>query len=155
MKNVVNELRSIVTEFADRLNTIAPEELALKTNPQKWSRKEVIGHLIDSAQNNLRRFVVGQYDQTANIIYDQDFWVRANDYQSMKAEEIILLWKLLNERICVVLTNMPDDVLKRELNTGKDTPEPHSLEWFAADYVKHMKHHLNQVIPKSFDTTYP
>ena len=155
MKNVVNELRSIVTEFADRLNTIAPEELAVKTNPKKWSRKEVIGHLIDSAQNNLRRFVVGQYDQTANIIYDQDFWVRANDYQSMKAEEIILLWKLLNERICVVLTNMSDDALKREVNTGKHIPELHSLEWLAADYVKHMKHHLNQVIPKSFDTTYP
>lgn len=155
MEKIVQDLRSILTDFVVKLNAISPEDFSAKPNPAKWSRKEVIGHLIDSAQNNLRRFLVGQYDASANIVYEQDFWVSANDYQNMKQDEIILLWKLINERICAVLSNMPREAYGKELNTGKGNPEMHSLEWLASDYVKHMKHHLNQVIAKSFDVVYP
>jgi hypothetical protein len=155
MENTVRELRSIINDFAAKLKALSPEQFSAKPNPLKWSKKEVLGHLIDSAQNNLRRFVVGQYDQTTQVVYDQDFWVMSNGYQEMNQDEIILLWKLLNERICAILTNMPAQNYSKELNTGKNAVELHSLEWLASDYVKHMKHHLNQVLEKSFNVVYP
>jgi hypothetical protein len=155
MKQTVKELQAIVTEFSSKLRNLPADEFAAKPLPRKWSKKEVIGHLIDSAQNNLRRFIVGQYDNSSSIVYEQDFWVNANAYQQMTQDEIILLWKLLNERICAILTNMPAEHYRREVNTGKDAVQLHSLEWLAIDYVKHMKHHLNQVFTKSFDIIYP
>jgi len=156
MEKTVTELRQIVSQFYKKLHEFSEEELTASREPGKWSRKEVIGHLIDSAQNNLRRFICGQYEnEPPAIIYAQDFWVAANDYNNMNKEDIINLWKLINERICAVLQKMPVENYSRNCNTGKDTVELHSLQWLAADYNKHLKHHLNQVIPGSFDVVYP
>lgn len=155
MKNVTQELSQLIAEYAATFNDIPDSEFSNKPHPHKWSKKEVVGHLIDSAQNNLRRFIVGQYEaQAPNIVYDQDFWVNANGYQRMKKEEVITLWRLINERICAVLNAMPESNYTKQSNTGKNEVQLHSLEWLAEDYVKHMKHHLNQVIPGSFNIVY-
>ena len=114
-----------------------------------------MGHLIDSAQNNIRRFIVAQYAQEPpHIVYDQDFWVKASDYQQAMGEEVIQHWVLINERICRVLETMPSDKLTRQADTGREKQSLHTLEWLAADYLKHMKHHLNQIFAGSFDVIY-
>jgi hypothetical protein len=155
MNDTVKELRALVEEYATKFNAINEADFSAKPLPTKWSKKEVIGHLIDSAQNNLRRFIVGQYEsQPPKIVYDQDFWVQANGYQQMEKEEVIALWKLTNERICDILTNMPQQNYLKRADTGKTEVQLRSLQWLAEDYIKHMKHHFNQVIPGSFDIVY-
>ncbi len=156
MKEVVNELNEIVETFAERIGTLSEAALSEKPLPNKWSKKEVVGHLIDSAQNNLRRFIVSQHAAAPpKIVYDQDFWVKANDYQSMAGKDVIALWRLVNQQISNVLTTMGSDKYLKTCNTSKEAEQLRSLEWLAADYVKHLKHHLNQVIKDSFDITYP
>jgi DinB superfamily len=155
MESVYKELLAIISEYAVKFSAISDTEFSEKANPTKWSKKEVIGHLIDSAQSNLRRFVVGQYEDQPNIVYQQDFWVQSNGYQQARKEDVIALWRLLNQQIATVLMNMPKETYTRAVNTGKGTPELHALEWLAADYVKHMKHHINQVISESFNVVYP
>jgi len=155
MKDATAELQEIISTFSLTIKAISTHDFNAKPNPTKWSRKEVLGHLIDSAHNNLRRFVVGQYDQQPHIVYDQDFWVSANNYQNMPDEEVITLWKLLNERIIAVLNNMSIENYDRTCDTGKISPSIHIMPWLATDYVKHLKHHLNQIIPASFNITYP
>ena len=155
MENVVKELLEILKTYSVKIGTITDAEFSRKHAPLKWSKKEVLGHLVDSAQNNLRRFICGQYEKTpSKIVYDQDFWVRANGYQSATKEDVIALWKLVNQRIADVLTQMPADNYERESDTGKDAVQLHALKWLAEDYVKHMKHHLNQIIPGSYDIVY-
>jgi hypothetical protein len=155
MEKAVAELRLIVSEFSKKFDVFSEEEFSEKRVPGKWSRKEIIGHLIDSAQNNLRRFICGQYEiEPPKIVYMQDFWVAANSYNKMSKAEITVLWKLINERICAVLENMPAENYNKSCNTEKDAVGLHSLQWLAEDYNKHMKHHLNQVIPGSFDIVY-
>ena len=84
MKHTQQELQQIITEFTSRISAIPEKEFKAKPDPKKWSKQEVLGHLIDSAQNNLRRFIVGQYAASPpHIVYDQDFWVLANDYGHM------------------------------------------------------------------------
>lgn len=155
MKTTIDELVQVVESFSAKIAEIPEQQFTAKPFPHKWSGKEVLGHLIDSAQNNLRRFIVAQYeDMPPKIVYDQDFWVAANRYQEMKKEDIIQLWKLMNERIARVLSNMPRENFSRTADTGKEKTNLHTLSWLADDYVKHMKHHLNQIIPGSFDVIY-
>lgn len=154
MKNTVEELNSIVNLFSAKIGGIADQEFSAKPLPHKWSKKEVLGHLIDSGQNNLRRFICGQYENKPQITYQQDFWVTANGYQSMDKDDVIRLWVLTNQRIAKVLNNMPVENYNRTCNTGKEKDNLHSLQWLAEDYVKHMKHHLNQIIAGSFDIVY-
>lgn len=151
MKKTAHELREVILEYERKISAIPEAEFSAKPFPNKWSRKEVLGHLIDSAQNNLRRFVCGQYEsQPPIIVYQQDFWVDSIGYQQMASGDILLLWRLLNLQICEVLENMPASNYKKECNTGS----LHTLEWLSSDYVKHLKHHINQIIPGSFDVIY-
>src|SRR5688572_20551284 len=118
MENVYTELNSVASEFSKKFSKFSEEEFSAKPNPTKWSKKEVIGHLIDSAQNNLRRFIVGQYDNQPNIVYQQDFWVQANGYQQIMKEDVIQLWLLINKQICAVLANMPKENYSKLCNTS-------------------------------------
>ncbi len=156
MQIIIQELLQVVRAYREKIDGITDSEFYAKPNPKKWSKIEVLGHLVDSGQNNLRRFICGQYEPIPPwIIYDQDFWVESNQYQKAKKDDIVALWTLLNERIAEVLRSMPQNNYYRECNTGKEIANLHSLEWLAADYVKHLKHHLNQIIPGSFDIMYP
>lgn len=156
MKTTADELLNIVDAYTKIISTLSEADFSAKPVPTKWSKKEVLGHLIDSAHNNLRRFITGQYETTPpKIIYEQDFWVLSNRYQDMDKNDVITLWKLMNERIAAVLMSMDTRSYSRAADTGRNSPELHTLQWLAADYLKHMKHHLNQIIPKAFDIMYP
>jgi hypothetical protein len=151
MNSTIEELRNIVNIYTEKIRNISESEFSAKPLLNKWSKQEVLGHLIDSAQNNLRRFICGQYEIIpSKIVYDQDFWVTANGYQNMKKEDVLALWKLINERIAAVLERMPDENKIKQSQTS----ELHTLEWLAGDYVKHLKHHLNQIIAGSFNIIY-
>ena len=152
MQAVTRELSNILSEYSPKFAAITNEVFSEKPLPHKWSKKEVLGHLIDSAQNNLRRFICAQYESHPPFItYQQDFWVESNQYQSMEKADVIHLWRLINERIIAVLNNMAPEAYDKQANTGT----LHSLEWLAQDYVKHLKHHVNQIIPRSFNIIYP
>jgi hypothetical protein len=151
MKDRVEELRSIVESYTAKIGSISSSEFSDKPLSNKWSKKEVLGHLIDSAQNNLRRFICGQYEVTpSRIVYDQNLWVIANAYQNAAKEDVIALWRLMNLRICDVLKNMPSENYQKLSDNGS----LNTLEWLATDYVRHLKHHLNQIISGSFDVIY-
>jgi hypothetical protein len=154
MKEIIEELNSVVNLFSGKIGGIAENEFSAKPLPHKWSKKEVLGHLIDSAHNNLRRFISGQYEDKPNITYQQDFWVAANGYQDMEKHDLIRMWVLINGRIAKVLGSMPAENYSRNCNTGKEKEQLRSLQWLADDYVKHMKHHLNQIIAGSFNIVY-
>ena len=120
------------------------DNFAFKPSPAKWSGKEILGHLTDSAHSNLRRFVVAQYEDTPKIVYQQDDWVRICGYQQWPTAEIIQLWTLLNLQIARVLEKTPGEAGKRLCLTND--PQPHTIEWLAEDYIKHLLHHLHQAL---------
>lgn len=154
MQETISELEQLVTDFSKQFEAISELQFKNKINPDKWSNQEVLGHLIDSAHNNLRRFIVGQYQQNDKIVYDQDFWNMVNDYNKMPKQDVIDLWALMNKRICTVLKNMSADKYQNTIDTGKESVSLKTLIWLAKDYVEHMKHHFNQIIPGSFEVEY-
>lgn len=154
MKILTDELQGIIENFTIKISAISEPEFSAKPLARKWSRKEVLGHLIDSAENNLRRFICGQYEVPApKIKYQQDFWVAANQYQHTPSKDVIENWRLINLKICRALQQMPIENYSKNCDFGDW--KFLTLEWLAIDYVKHLKHHLNQIIPNSFDIVYP
>lgn len=145
MKHIFTELRDLIASCVDRFTALPESEWVAKPNPAKWSKKEVLGHLIDSALNNHRRFIVTQYAQNHRIVYYQDQWVFFQGYQQADTQELIALWRLLNLQIVRVLEIMPEHVYLHTCDTGKDGADLHTLEWLAMDYVEHLKHHLEQI----------
>lgn len=151
MRNIIENLSALIREYPSRIGAIPKGDFYLKPSPEKWSKIEVLGHLVDSAQNNLRRFICVQYESAPpRIVYNQDAWVAVNGYQSSAQEDVVHLWRLLNERLIAVLELMEERHYNKPIDTGKERPQHHSVVFLAEDYVKHMKHHLNQIIPGVF-----
>lgn len=146
MKKITEQLQEIISEYSEKLNRISEDDFSLKPLPEKWSRKEELGHLIDSAHNNLRRFMVAQYETNPKIVYEQNRWVHMAGYQNQSSEELVVLWKGLNLQVVEVLKSMPEKNFSRQCNTGKTEIELHTLEWLAEDYVRHLKHHLHHIL---------
>ena len=97
VKNALSELSDAV----DALLTINIRSINwdTKPGPDKWSKKEIIGHLVDSAQINLQRFIRCTYEEKFKLIYEQVEWVEANHYQEAELGHLLSLWELLNRQM--------------------------------------------------------
>ena len=110
----------------------------------KWSKKEILGHLIDSATNNHQRFVRGQFEQIPKITYNQDQWNACNFYQEISPGQIIDFWTVYNRQLLELIKNIPAERLEHKINTGGR--EDLSIGFLIGDYVEHLEHHLRQVV---------
>lgn len=142
MQAVISELGTVINEFLPLLKNVPEDKMLLKPLPSKWSKKEILGHLIDSAQNNIRRFIVAQYEDEPHIVYKQDNWVAITAYQLYNTPDLIQLWYLLNKHICHILENISPGNAQRKCRSENS----HTIEWLAADYIKHLRHHAHQVL---------
>lgn len=143
MKETIHALAEVVDDLLTRdLQTI---DWDTKPAPDKWSRKEIMGHLIDSAQINLQRFVRCTYQNGFKLVYDQVEWVEAQHYQDEDINELLELWRLLNFQIIRVWKNYSKERLNALCDTGKTEVNLHTVTWLANDYVEHLKGHLSKV----------
>lgn len=126
------------------IHAIPDAELSHKPSPSKWSKKEILGHLIDSATNNHQRFVRTQFEDTPFIVYDQNNWNACSHYSEMPSAHVVAFWELYNRHIIEVIERIPVGLLERQCRTNE--PEPVTLEWLIKDYVAHLEHHLRQIV---------
>lgn len=153
-------LRAVITVTEPALLAMADVRTALRPAPGKWSPREIIGHLIDSASNNHQRFVLAAWkDDLIFSGYEQDRWVELQDYQNASWPELVALWAGFNRHLARVMTATPADVRERprqrhnlhEIAWRSVSPsEPTTLEYFMADYVLHLEHHIAQVLGPSW-----
>ncbi|MBE2228747.1 MAG: DinB family protein [Ignavibacteria bacterium] len=150
--NSVNKINSLTAAAPDRIKNLQTEDLEYKISPQKWSKKEILGHLCDSAVNNLSRFVRAQFEAEpfAIVSYAQDEWVSVNHYNEMDTVELLNYWVTLNKQIVRIISNMPESKLSVKIEPAiaafrEDTADK-SLLWLIEDYVVHMDYHLKQII---------
>lgn len=146
MKKIAGELETIITSFLS--SDLLLKNWNYKAGPDKWSKKEIIGHLIDSAQINLQRFVRSTYSENFKLTYDQVEWVEAQRYKDADIQELLELWRLLNRQILRVLENYPPDKLQVQSDTGDTAISFMTVENLAQDYLDHLNHHLKSIVPE-------
>ncbi|MFK7773489.1 MAG: cupin domain-containing protein [Saprospiraceae bacterium] len=140
-------LKIIIEHFPTGILKIEEEDLRLPIALDKWSKKEILGHLIDSARVNLQRFLEVQHSPAPYIVqrYMQDELVKLNDYQNVPTLEIIQLWKSLNQQI----VNVFDRVSESDLSKRVEIPHEDrikDLRFIMEDYVAHLEHHVKQIL---------
>ena len=156
MSSVEEELREALAASEPSLRRLSEEEASRIPAPGKWSAKQIVGHLIDSASNNHQRFVRAQFtDDLVFPGYEQEAWVSAQRYQEGSWPDLVGLWHLFNLHLARVIEAIPRSVreksrIRHNLDELAWRPVPQSevttLEYFMRDYVAHLKHHLAQVL---------
>lgn len=154
--SVETELREALAAAEPRLSRLSEEEASRAPAPGKWSVKQEVGHLIDSASNNHQRFVRAQFtDDLVFPGYEQEAWVSAQRYQEASWPDLVGLWHLFNLHLARVIEAIPRSVrekprVRHNLHELAWRPVPQSevttLEYFMRDYVAHLKHHLAHVL---------
>ena len=155
----VTEMVATVERTTGELRKLSEPAVSVRPAPGKWSIKEIIGHLIDSASNNHQRFVRAQWSNDLICAgYDQDAWVSTQDYQAAAWRELVELWRAYNLHLARVMAAIPAAVRQRERTKHNldrvafrtvPAERPVTLEYFMRDYVEHMKHHLEQIRSRS------
>ncbi len=145
MHTLINEFAQTIAENYTKLALITNADATAPRAAGKWSPKEIIGHLIDSAANNHQRFVRAQlYDNYDSLGYEQERWVAVQAYQDAAWQELLTLWKAYNEHLVRILALIPDDQLSRTFRIAGG--EPVTLDYWVEDYLRHMQNHLKQIL---------
>jgi hypothetical protein len=145
MEQLAEELRSEIDASYPRLRALTEAEVSGPRAAGKWSRKEILGHLIDSAANNHQRFVRAQLvDAFQWPGYEQDEWVRAHGYRDHAWSDLLGVWMAFNGHVARVIELVPDSKANTRCIIGGG--DAVTLEWLMRDYVRHLRHHLTQIL---------
>lgn len=156
MDQWLEDFRQTIDAATPRLLNISETESEAALSDEGWSSKQTIGHLIDSAANNHARFVLAQLkDDLLFPGYEQDGWVRVQQYQKAQWPQLVELWRAYNLHLLHVMSCVPQEKLtnlctQHSLQTiafeTVSEQEPVTFEYLMKDYVVHLKHHLNQIL---------
>jgi len=155
MQSFLDDFRTTIETAEKRLLAISEQQSQISRAEGKWSPKEIIGHLIDSAANNHLRFVRAQFnEELAFSGYEQEDWVRVQGYNGEPWQQLVQLWKHYNLHLLHVMSLVPEQTRTKPRSTHNldqiawkavAKNETVTLDYFMRDYVAHMKNHLRQI----------
>ena len=132
-------LSATLSAAVPRLSALPDAEAATPLSEGKWSTKEIIGHLTDSAVNNLARIVRMQAGPERLPGYSQDEWVELQHYSERDWHKVLGLWIALNEHLAWTIRHVHQPSLA---NQGSVAGTIVTLGFVIEDYIAHMQHHL-------------
>jgi hypothetical protein len=145
MREIADELRREIDGTLPRLGAITAAEAGRERGAGKWQKREILGHLIDSAYNNYQRFVRAPQAGGAFVWpgYEQDRWVAAGGYRTREWAELVDLWAAANRHLAHAMEAVPAATLATPCTIGGHDG---TLEWWMRDYIRHLRHHLAQIV---------
>ncbi|HTD23423.1 MAG TPA: DinB family protein [Terriglobales bacterium] len=150
---IADDLRRTVNEAQGSLQSLSEQETSAHRQPGKWSKKEILGHLIDSATNNHQRFVrAALHGPLIFPGYEQDALAKLQRCNDVEWALLVQLWESYNLYLAHVMAGLPESVANVPCTIGNNPTA--TLGFIAEDYVAHLKHHLNQIIGQRFATAY-
>ncbi|MEO8052937.1 MAG: DinB family protein [Acidobacteriota bacterium] len=154
-ENVAKALEQALAYEYVNLRVLTNEQAAVKpAGADSWSRKEELGHLIDSAVNNHVRFAgASLQNEFKGPTYEQDGWVRAHGYHEMPWPALLDSWRQHNELLLRLVQRIPEERLTTSCRIGSS--DPVTLRFLIEDYILHMQHHLDHILGRDKLTQYP
>lgn len=156
-QNFSDTLSNIIRNVTPDLKAISEEDYIIKF-ADKWSKSEILGHLIDSAHNNHRRFIQAKSKGDLRFSgYDEVKWVAQNNYQNRTHLDLVDFWALSNQHLASLWRQIDfadwtftttnhnfNEICMRPFPEGS----PINLSYLAWDYLEHLEHHLVQILPE-------
>ena len=144
MENIAKELDQLINVFRNDFSEIDEQISAYRISTDKWTLKEIIGHLIDSASNNHQRFVRLQLSEALEFPdYKNGEWLEIQNYQNMSFAELLLLFYYYNKLIINIILNLDKKCLEHRWNVNWDENSTFiTFESLLNHYVSHMRNHL-------------
>ncbi|HTT65411.1 MAG TPA: DinB family protein [Bryobacteraceae bacterium] len=145
MELASTELARTVEAAETVLRQVSEAESERPALPGGWSRKQLLGHLIDSASNNHQRFVraalaAGELEFPG---YDTSGCVRIQAVEAASWSMLVDLWACYNRYLVHVIRHLPGARLDAVCRIGSNAPV--SLRFLVEDYLRHLLHHLDQI----------
>jgi hypothetical protein len=144
MLTTAEQLTKVIEEAKPRLLALTDARTSSKPIPDKWSIREILGHCIDSASNNLQRIVrMQELADIGTFRYTQEHWVRAQHYGDESWADLVNHWYYLNKHLSHVIAHIDPATLDNVCDMGN--PKPATLRYVAQDYLRHLRHHMDQI----------
>jgi hypothetical protein len=145
MEDLSVVVRGVIVDFRRRFVEIPESDAAAKTYAEKWSLKEILGHLIDSAMNNLQRIIrMQEKPDIGAFVYSPDHWVRCQHNEDEPWETLVQLWSIVNDHIAHVIHHVDPRTLPHTCDMGYARRA--TLAFVMEDYVRHVRHHAEQIM---------
>jgi hypothetical protein len=153
MDPAASRLDEVLERVLPSLHAIDETRSQWRYGEGKWSKRELLGHLIDSAANNHQRFVRLQLQDEIRLPgYEADAWVNTQCYHERSWGQLLALWEAYNRHLVHVLTTIAPQHTTRRWHLPDESS--HLLRWIMDDYVDHLLHHLGQILETSFQHRY-
>lgn len=148
--SLTDRLQLLYKEIPPKVLSLPESVWVAKPAPGKWSKKEIMGHLIDSAINNHTRLVRIQIESRPLVIekYAQNEWVRLHHYQEWTTEVLVRCWQSHQHQIIILMEVASSESLYKLCDIGGG--ELKTMQWLYQDYVAHLEHHLHQIVDYDF-----
>lgn len=140
MKHAIHEFEHLIEQFPTEVLAIPLADLQHKLSEEKWSKKEIIGHLIDSATVNYLRFIKAQFQENPQLFYEQVEYCAGANYQETELTQLLSLWQSLNRQLVFLFHTL------HTRNLGDRLCNDQTLAYLIEDYVQHFKHHRAQIL---------
>jgi hypothetical protein len=151
--SIASDLGRTVAQAKPLLLKLDNADTSARPSENKWAKKEILGHLLDSASNNHQRFVRASLQGSLTFPgYEQNALVDLQRFADVDWNFLVDFWAAYNRFLAHVINNLPAEAAT--ITCTIDDHEPATLEWIASDYVAHLKHHLNQILGQTFETDY-
>lgn len=145
MNMISEKISELISTVKPELMKISPEAAGEKSSPVSWSKKEIIGHLIDSTSNNHQRIVRAAQNSALDFPpYNQNRWVEVQKYNEMEWNNLVEFFTLFNFHLCRVINSIPAEAFNNLCNIGKENPV--TLSFIVEDYLRHLKHHIDKIL---------
>ncbi|MEM8735072.1 MAG: DinB family protein, partial [Planctomycetota bacterium] len=154
LESVRVELEEILRRVTPMLAALDPESISRRSGPKKWSKKEILGHLIDSAANNHQKFVrLLSHTEFDFPGYAQEDWAAVQMWADADFDAMQTLWLAYNRHLAFLISQIPSEAQSNCMTI--DGVGPFRLDFIVSDYVEHLKHHLRQIFPDAgFETRF-
>lgn len=145
MQTAIDKFERFLAENSAYFRTTDVPFLEEKISEEKWSKKEILGHLVDSSIHNLIRFTEINYAEKPYIYrtYNQNDLVKINQYQEMDIEELVQFWLSINKQILRLFKSANEEALQYEILLKDNSII--NLRYLMTDFVEHLEHHINQI----------
>lgn len=146
---VINGVQLKLGPYQNMLMELDVETISSRKNSQHRTIKQIIGHMIDSASNNIHRIIHLQYRKSPvefpnyALKGNNDRWISIQNYQEENWYFLVDLWRFTHLHIIHVIKNIDKKCLNKEWisEPGKTI----TLKKMVLDFLPHFELHLAEI----------